>query len=215
MILLETRNLFVSVKNRQILKGLNLQVKKGEKIIILGSNGAGKTTLIESIMGFVKPDKGSIFFIGKELKTEEDFKCLRRRIGYVFQNPEDQLFSPTVEEELAFAPINLGISSEKTEELIEQTLKLFKIEHLRHRNIHDLSGGEKRLVSIACVLTMNPEALILDEPSAYLDDENVRLVAQFLNETEKTVIVTTHDKEFVKLLGWKTYLLKNGVLHIS
>lgn len=215
MILLEAKDLFVSVKNRQILKGLNLQVKKGEKIIILGSNGAGKTTLIESIMGFIKPDKGSIFFRGKELETEEDFKLLRRSVGYVFQNPEDQLFSPTVEEELAFAPVNLGISSEETENLIEQALKLFKIEHLRYRNIHDLSGGEKRLVSIACVLTMNPEALILDEPSAYLDDENIKLVAQYLNETEKTVIVTTHDKEFVRLLGWKTYILKNGVLHIS
>ena len=215
MILLEAKDLFVSVKNRQILKGLNLQVKKGEKIIILGSNGAGKTTLIESIMGFIKPDKGSIFFRGKELETEEDFKLLRRSVGYVFQNPEDQLFSPTVEEELAFAPVNLGISSEETEDLIEQALKLFKIEHLRYRNIHDLSGGEKRLVSIACVLTMNPEALILDEPSAYLDDENIKLVAQYLNETEKTVIVTTHDKEFVRLLGWKTYILKIGVLHIS
>jgi cobalt/nickel transport system ATP-binding protein len=212
MYLLKLSNLSVSLKDQVVLKEINFVLSPGEKMFILGPNGAGKTTLIETIMGFVPIKEGEIRFKGKLIATEKDFWELRRSIGYVFQNPDDQLFSPTVEEELAFGPLNLGWDRAKVKERVEEILKFFGIEHLRKKNTYQLSGGEKRIVSIACVLTMDPEILIMDEPSNGLDEKNFRILVEFLKNTDKSVIVVTHDKELVKELSWRTCFLRNGRL---
>ncbi len=212
MSLLSLNNLTVILKEQIILNKINFSLSSGEKVFILGPNGAGKTTLIETIMGFVPFQKGQIKFKGKVVANEKDFQELRKNIGYVFQNPDDQLFSPTVEEELAFGPLNLGWDRKRIKEKVSEILAFFNIEHLRHKNTYELSGGEKRIVSIACVLTMEPELLIMDEPSNGLDEKNFKILVEFLKNTDKSVIVVTHDKDLVKELSWKTYFLREGKL---
>jgi len=212
MEVLRVEELTVSRGERKILDGVTFKLNKGEKVIIAGDNGAGKTTLIETIMGFIPAERGKIYLKGREIKTEEDFYLLRTTVGYVFQNPDDQLFSLTVEEELAFAPLNLKLGREEVKRRIDGVLKVFSIEHLREKTIYSLSGGEKRIVSIACVLTMEPEVLILDEPTTGLDRKRFERLIEFLKSTEKSVVVVTHDSELINVLSWKIYRLEEGKL---
>ena len=208
MSLLVLKNFSVTLKNKSILSNINFSLEPGEKVFITGPNGAGKTTLVEAILGFI-PFEGELFFKNKLIKTKKDFQELRKNIGYVFQHPDDQLFSPTVEEELAFGPLNLGWNREKIRKKIEEILKYFRIEHLKTKNIYELSGGEKRIVSIACVVIMEPEVIIMDEPSNGLDEVNFKILIDFLKTSKKSIIVVTHDKELINELPWKVYLLKN------
>ena len=213
MELLKVENLTVERGGKTVLENLNFSLHKGEKVFITGPNGSGKTTFVETIMGFIKPTKGDIYLFGRRVQSEEDFYKLRTTIGYVFQNPEHQLLSPTVEEELAFAPLNLGLPRPEVEERINIALSLFKIKHLRKKITFKLSGGEKRLVSIACVLTMEPLALILDEPTNDLDSEHFGGLLKFLEETEKALIVITHDERLMEnLKTWPVYEMRNGNL---
>jgi cobalt/nickel transport system ATP-binding protein len=214
MVLLEVKNLSVERNGKLLFEDINFSLRKGEKVFITGPNGCGKTTLVETIMGFVKPLKGEIYFSGKKVENEGDFYRLRTSVGYVFQNPDEQLFSPTVEEELAFGPLNLGLNRKEVEKRIKQVFELFEIEHLRKRVTFQLSGGEKRIVSIACVLTMEPKALILDEPTNALDGIHFSRLVEFLNNTDKGLIVITHDDRLLKAFPWKVYELKNGELSL-
>jgi cobalt/nickel transport system ATP-binding protein len=150
--------------------------------------------------------------MGKEIQKEEDFYRLRTSVGYSFQNPDEQLFSPSVEEELAFGPLNLDLPRDEVKRRIEKVLSLLEIEHLKEKVTFKLSGGEKRLVSIACVLTMEPSALILDEPTNALDEKHFFKLLQFLKGTDKSVLVITHDRRLIRELNWKVYELKNGKL---
>ena len=209
MEVLKVENLTVEIEGREVLKEVNFSLKAGEKLIIIGDNGSGKTTLAETVMGFVKPKEGRIIFKEKELKEEKDFKEMRHKVGYCFQNPEDQLFCPTVEEEIAFAPLALGRGRERAEKLVRDLLKRFQIDHLRRRPTHKLSGGEKRIVSVAAVLAMEPEILILDEPTLGLDRKRFELLSSFLKETQKGVILITHEKELINSLNWKFLELKS------
>ncbi|MEO2068927.1 MAG: ABC transporter ATP-binding protein [Desulfurobacteriaceae bacterium] len=212
MEILRVDGLTVRFGGKTVIEDLNFSILSGEKTFIVGPNGAGKTTLIETIMGFIKPVFGKIYLFGKEVRTEEDFFRVRTTVGYVFQNPDDQLFSPTVEEELAFGPLNLGLSREEVGRRINKVVKELGIENLREKFTYKLSGGEKRIVSIASVLTMDPQVLILDEPSNGLDEEKFLYLVDFLKKTEKAIVVITHDKELVKKLAWKTYKMENGKL---
>jgi len=212
MELLRVENLSVERGGKPLLEDLNFSLQEGEKVFITGPNGAGKTTFVETLMGFIKPLRGKIYLEGEEVKTEEDFYKFRTTIGYVFQNPDEQLFSPTVEEELAFAPLNLGLPRDEVERRINRVLELFEISHLRERVTFKLSGGEKRLVSIACVLTMEPQALILDEPTNALDEKHFQRLFEFLKNTDKGIIVITHDDRLLKNLPWRVYRLEGGKL---
>jgi cobalt/nickel transport system ATP-binding protein len=215
MVLLEVKNLSVERNGKLLFENLNFSLREGEKVFVTGPNGGGKTTLVETIMGFVKPLKGEIYFSGKKVETEEDFYKLRTSVGYVFQNPDEQLFSPTVEEELAFAPLNLGLSRREVKDRINRVLKQFKIEHLKERITFQLSGGEKRIVSIACVLTMEPRALILDEPTNALDGVHFTRLVEFLKNTDKGLVVITHDDRLLKTFPWKVYKLSARKLSIA
>jgi len=210
--ILSTRNLRVSLDNREVLRGVNFSISEGEKLFITGPNGAGKTTFLETLMGFVEIEKGVVSYRGKELWREKDFKILRGKVGYVFQNPDDQLFAPTVEEELAFAPLIKGLKRERVKEIVERTLKLFSIENLRDKPTYKLSGGEKRIVSVACVLTMEPELILLDEPTAGLDSEKWKLLRSFFESTKVSLLVVTHDRELLDSLNWPVFKMESGAL---
>ncbi len=211
MEILSVKNLKVKIENREILKNVNFSIRKGEKIFITGPNGAGKTTFLETVMGFV-PFSGEILLKGSSLKTESDFNVLRKSVGYVFQNPDDQLFAPTVEEELAFAPLVKGLSRSRVSEIVNRTLRFFEIEHLRDKPTYKLSGGEKRIVSVACVVTMEPEVILLDEPTTGLDRKRWNKLVEFFEETGSSLVIVTHDAELMERLGWKKFTMENGEL---
>ncbi len=211
MEVLSVEDLRVKLEGREVLKGVNFSLKKGEKVFITGPNGAGKTTFLETLMGFV-PFEGEILFKGKHLKSEDDFALLRGRVGYVFQNPDDQLFAPTVEEELAFAPLVKGIKREQVKEIVERTLREFEIKHLRNKPTYKLSGGEKRIVSVACVVTMDPEVILLDEPTTGLDRNKWEKLVEFFERTGSSLVVVTHDTKLMERLGWKRYVMEDGKL---
>lgn len=214
MEVLSAEALKVKVEGREVLKGVNFSLKEGEKLFITGPNGAGKTTFLETLMGFV-PFEGKILFKGKEIITENDFSALRGKVGYVFQNPDDQLFAPTVEEELAFAPLVKGVKRERVKEIVDRTLKEFDIEHLKEKPTYKLSGSEKRIVSVACVVTMEPEVILLDEPTTGLDREKWEKLVDFFKRTESSLVVVTHDERLMEVLGWKHLRMENGVLKID
>ena len=206
--LLEVRNLTVRRGNRTVLRNFNLFLGEGEKIVLAGANGVGKTTFAETILGFI-PFEGEIIFEGKPVKGKRDFRELRKRVGYVFQNPDDQLFMPTVREELAFAPENLGLSRDEVAARVLKVSKKFGLENLLDVPTFNLSFGQKRLVSIACILTMEPKLLLLDEPTNGLDRENWLRVAEFLQSFRGSAIVITHDRELIKFLRWRVVYLSD------
>ncbi|SNR62284.1 energy-coupling factor ABC transporter ATP-binding protein [Desulfurobacterium atlanticum] len=212
MEILKIENLSVKRDGKFLFQNINLTINQGEKFFLTGPNGAGKTTLIETIMGFVKPISGKILFKGKEIKTEKDLYRFRISTGYVFQNPDDQLFSPTVEEDIAFGLLNIGIDREKIPEIIDTTLKMLDIHYLKNKLTFKLSGGEKRLVSIASVLAMNPEWFVMDEPTTGVDNEKLELLLQFLKTTPKTTLIITHDKDMIEELKWPVFRLEKGKL---
>ena len=204
--LLEVRNLTVRRGNRTVLRNFNLFLGEGEKIVLAGANGVGKTTFAETILGFI-PFEGEIIFEGKPVKGKKDFRELRKRVGYVFQNPDDQLFMPTVREELAFGPENLGLSRDQIAARVSKVARKFGLESLLDVPTFNLSFGQKRLVSIACILTMEPKLLLLDEPTNGLDRENWLRVAEFLQSFRGSAIVITHDRELIKFLRWRVVYL--------
>jgi len=211
---LSVENLKVELEGREVLKGVNFSIEYGEKVFITGPNGAGKTTLLETVMGFI-PFTGRISYRGRPLESERDFEEVRGKIGYVFQNPDDQLFAPTVEEELAFAPLVKGLKREEVKRIVETTLREFEIEHLRGKPTYKLSGGEKRIVSVACVVTMDPEVILLDEPTTGLDRKRWNKLVEFFEETESSLIVVTHDTRLMERLGWKRFVMEDGELRSS
>jgi len=206
--LLEVRNLTVRRGNRTVLRNFNLFLGEGEKIVLAGANGVGKTTFAETILGFI-PFEGEIIFEGKPVKGKKDFRELRKRVGYVFQNPDDQLFMPTVREELAFGPENLGLSRDQIAARVSKVARKFGLENLLDVPTFNLSFGQKRLVSIACILTMEPKLLLLDEPTNGLDRENWLRVAEFLHFFRGSAIVITHDRELIKFLRWRVVYLSD------
>ncbi len=180
----------------ETLKGVDFSLAEGERIAITGPNGAGKSTLFHIIVGLNKPSQGTIEVFGKNRNKEADFKNVRRRIGLVFQDPDDQLFCPTVAEDIAFGVLNLNKSKEEAIEIVDRTLSDLHLEHLRDRATHNLSGGEKRLVSLACVLAMDPDVLLLDEPTNALDEETQERLIEILNSLPQAMVLISHDAHF-------------------
>lgn len=187
------------------LSNINLSVGKGEIFSIIGLNGSGKTTLLHIINALIAPDAGEVVFAGRTV-TEKSLKGnpfgteFRRRMGYIFQNPDMQLFCPTVYDELMFGPLQVNLSPEAARERTEQTLSYLGIETLRDRPVYMLSGGEKKKVAIGAVLTMNPDVLLVDEPLSGLDPKTQTFFIEILlelNRAGKTIIFTTHQLDLI------------------
>ncbi|GDX40661.1 cobalt ABC transporter [Armatimonadota bacterium] len=183
------------------VRNLNLSVYSGESVAILGANGCGKSTLIKLMNGLLVPTEGVIKAFGEPLhettlRGKQAEVTFRRRVGFVFQNADAQLFSPTVREELAFAPLQIGISVPEVEQRVQDIAELLRVAHLLERSPFQLSGGEKRKVCLGCVLTVNPDVLLLDEPTTGLDprsqEELISLLHQ-LHGAGKTLVTATHD----------------------
>jgi cobalt/nickel transport system ATP-binding protein len=187
------------------LAGLDLKVPKGEKIALLGANGTGKSTLLQLLDGLIFPDSGKVYFRGEEVTEEklndEAFsRGFRRKVGFVFQNPDIQLFCPTVREDISFGPLQFGVSQKELAARMDVVAGFLGIGHLLERSCHQLSIGEKRKVAIATVLVMEPEVLLLDEPTAGLDPATTQHVIEMIEDASnsgKTVITATHDLHVV------------------
>ncbi|HEB75958.1 MAG TPA: ABC transporter ATP-binding protein [Nitrospirae bacterium] len=211
--LIEIDNLGFSYPHgKRVFSGLNFSLKKGDRIGLVGPNGAGKTTLFHLIMGLLSPESGEIRVFGRARKTEEDFREVRQRIGLLFQDSDDQLFSPTVEEDIAFGPLNLGRSHEEAAAIVRETCRALGLEGFEHRVTYRLSGGEKRLVALATIVAMKPECFLLDEPTAGLDAATRERVVGYLKEHADTYMIITHAHELLPDTTDRVYRLEDGRL---
>ncbi len=199
------------------LDNISLSFSKGERIALLGPNGSGKTTLLLHLIGILKPTSGKVYFEDKPLEyTPKALLELRRRVGFVFQDPNDQLFAPTVKQDVAFGPLNLGQPAEQVRKAVEEALKLVGMSDYAEKPPHFLSYGQKKRVALAGVLAMQPDAIILDEPTSNLDprgtSEILHLLLRLNKELGLTLILATHDVDMVPLFANKLYILNKGKL---
>lgn len=195
-----------------VLKGVDFELNAGDRVALTGSNGAGKSTLLRLINGLETPNSGEIHAFGAVRQQEKDFREVRVRAGLVFQDPDDQLFCPTVAEDLAFGPLNLGKSSEEVAEIVGRTLELLRLEHLADRITHKLSGGQKRLVALATVMALEPEVLLLDEPTNDLDRDTKQHLISLLTELPQAMIIVSHNHHFLNRVATRQVELSDGVL---
>ena len=192
------------------LDTLDLEINRGDRLGMMAPNGSGKTTLLHTIMGLCKPDSGSIEIFGKMLKQEKDFISVRSKIGLLFQDSDDQLFCPTVLEDVAFGPLNLGFSQQDAIDIAKTTLEKLGMHGVEKTVTHRMSGGQKRLVALAAVLAMEPEVLLLDEPIAGLDNRVREKLINILNDLDITYLVISHDFDFIKSVTDKIYSMEKG-----
>lgn len=197
--LIQLRDLsFAYDSGHPLFDGLNLTLRQGEKKGLIGPNGSGKTTLFHLIMGLLKPTGGTVQIFGKPRRTEADFKEVRTRVGLQFQDSEDQLFSPTVAEDIAFGPQNLGKHHHEIMDIVAASLEAVGLNGYEERITYQLSAGEKRLVSLATVLAMEPEVLLLDEPTGGLDEESEKRVTEVIRSLPQSMIIISHDQELLR-----------------
>lgn len=208
--IIKLRNICFQYDGRVVLDGVNLDIYEGDRIGLIGPNGSGKTTLLYIIMGLLKPDSGTIEIFGKLREKEKDFVEVRQKIGLLFQDSDSQLFCPTVKEDIAFGPLNLGKTKEEALKIVKKTCEILGLEGFEDRVTYKLSGGEKRLVALATVIAMNPVCYLLDEPSTGLDEKTTQRVLQYLTGNANTYLVVSHDKDFIKKVADKIYVLENG-----
>ncbi|MBS7659558.1 MAG: ATP-binding cassette domain-containing protein [Candidatus Bathyarchaeia archaeon] len=211
--MIEVRDVYFTYPSGvEALKGVSLTIKDGEFVSIMGENGAGKTTLVKHFNGLLKPTKGTVLVNGIDTK-KVSVATLARKVGFVFQNPDHQLFSETVEDEVAFALRNFGFSEDVIKRRVEWALNLLGLSQYRKTSPFMLSGGERKRVALASVLAWDPEILILDEPTIgqdYLQKETLRQFIMQLREQGKTIIIVTHDVEFVAECNPRVILMRDG-----
>jgi cobalt/nickel transport system ATP-binding protein len=195
-----------------VLQGACFQLHPAERLAITGPNGAGKSTLLHILVGLLRPTSGRIWAFGQDRVQEKDFHTVRQRAGYVFQDPDDQLFCPTVAEDVAFGPLNLGKSRSEALEIVTRVLDQLGLSQFHDRVTHKLSGGEKRLVSLAAVLAMEPDVLLLDEPTNALDEATTERLVQILNSLPQAMILVSHDRRFRSRIQTRALRLESGLL---
>jgi cobalt/nickel transport system ATP-binding protein len=189
-----------------VLSDLNLIIHNGERVGIIGHNGCGKTTLFMLLCGVLAPTEGTIHLLGKSIELGQ----FRPEVGLLFQDPEDQLFSPSVKEDIAFGPQNMGLTEAEITARVQAVLTLTGLEALAERPPHHLSGGEKQMVAIAGLLAMQPQIMLYDEPTTSLDLRTRRRLIQFLQQTSETMLIASHDLEFVLEVCDRVLLIDNG-----
>jgi len=216
MHLIETRNLsYLYRGNIRALRDVNFIAGRKERVAIIGANGAGKSTLFKHFNGVLKPTSGEVLIRGERI-TKQNVREVRKFVGLVFQNPDDQIFAPTVEQDVAFGPTNLGLDREIVEHRVDEAIRIMGIEDLRERMPHHLSGGEKKRVAIAGIIAMEPQVLVLDEPTAGLDPQGVADIIRFINTLPDkygmTVIFSTHHTDLVSEVADRIYVMDQGAV---
>jgi cobalt/nickel transport system ATP-binding protein len=196
-------------KGQQVLADVNLTAHDGESIGIIGANGIGKSTLMKLLVGLYLDYEGTLEVAGHEV-NKKNLNHIREHIGYVFQDSDAQLFLSTVEDDVAFGPRNYGLSEEEVERRVTEALQKVHIEELRKKQTYKLSGGEKKLSAIATILSMEPDIIIMDEPSIALDPRNRKNLITILNEINSLKLITSHDLDFIMDTCERTVLLDEG-----
>lgn len=217
MNIIEAKNIEYAYPDKTVgIKNFSLNIEESERVVLLGSNGCGKSTLLKIFAGLIKPTSGNIKIFEKDI-TKENYLFFRKNIGFLFQSPDDFLFNPTVEDELLYTPMQLGISNKEAKALISENANYFGIKKLYEKPPFRLSGGEKKRVALACVLQLKPKLLILDEPTSNIDGKTRKRILEFLNEYKGTMIVSTHEIDFVRKISNKVVLLspKKEVLKVG
>ncbi|MCW4017831.1 MAG: ATP-binding cassette domain-containing protein [Candidatus Bathyarchaeota archaeon] len=197
------------------LDAVSLSFDRGERIALLGTNGSGKTTLLNHLNGILKPTSGTIYFEDQPLEySSKALLSLRKRVGFVFQDPNDQLFASTVKQDVAFGPLNLGYAADETKKLVDQALQTVGMTEFSEKPPHFLSLGQKKRVALAGVLAMQPEVIVMDEPTANLDpratSEILHLLLKLNKDAGITLVLATHDVDMVPLFANRLYILNKG-----
>lgn len=213
--IVETRDLCYKYPHldSNALDKINLKVFKGERIAVLGANGAGKSTLFKHLNGILRPLSGEVIVKG-EAVTKKNVRKSRETVGIVFQDPDDQVLAPSVEEDIAFGPINMGLSRKEVETRVKEALEMVGLTGFEERAPHHLSGGQKKLVAIAGILAMRPEVIVLDEPTAGLDPLSsariLGLIMKMNRELGITLLLSTHDVDVVPYFAERVFVLHHG-----
>jgi cobalt/nickel transport system ATP-binding protein len=194
---------------RQALDNVNLEINKGERVALLGPNGAGKTTLVMHLNGILMSDQGSVKVADIKVEKDNLFE-VRKRVGLVFQDPDDQLFMTTVRDDVAFGPANIGIQGEELNKVVDFALDQVKMKEFADRPPHHLSFGQRRRVAVATVLAMKPDILVLDEPSSNLDPASRRELAEILLNLDVTIFMVTHDLPYALEICPRAAILNKG-----
>lgn len=203
----------------EALKSISFEIMEGEKCAFIGSNGAGKSTLFLNLNGLLRPTSGKLTVDGIAVDdNKKNLKKIRQKVGMVFQNPDDQLFAPTVFEDVAFGPMNMGLPLEEVEERAKASLKKVGMEGFGKKAPHHLSGGQKKRVAIAGILAMKPKIMALDEPTSGLDPKGaweILKLLHYLNKEGITIIITTHDVDLIPLFTDKVYVMHHGAIEVE
>ncbi|MBR1566035.1 MAG: ABC transporter ATP-binding protein [Oscillospiraceae bacterium] len=199
---------FAYERERPVIRDLSFRVAEGESVGLIGANGAGKSTVMKLLLGLIAGE-GQILVNGTAV-TKQTLPEVRRKLGFVLQNSDNQMFMPTVYEDMIFAPLNYGLSRDETEARVDRVLKELGLEDLKHRHNHRISGGEKRMAAIATVLAMEPEVILMDEPTSALDPYNRRVVINTIRALPQTKIITSHDLDMILDTCDRVILLSHG-----
>ena len=205
---------FAYPDGNQALFGVNLTINKGERVALLGPNGAGKTTLVMHMNGIHPTMQGEVRVAGElvDVKNKESLKSIRSKVGIVFQDPDDQLFMPTVGEDIAFGPYNMGLRGDELNAVVDEALTQVGMLEFKDRAPHHLSFGQRRRVAVATVLAMKPEILVMDEPSSNLDPASRRELADVVRSLDVTIVMVTHDLPYAMELCERSVILSGGVI---
>ena len=199
---------FAYEKNVPVLKDLSFRIDTGEAVGLIGANGAGKSTVMKLLLGLLEGE-GKILVDGTEVRRDT-LPEIRRKLGFVLQNSDNQMFMPTVYEDMMFAPLNYMLSRREAEARVDAVLKRLHLEDLKHRYNHKISGGEKRMAAIATILAMDPEVILMDEPTSALDPYNRRIVINTIRELGQTKLITSHDLDMILETCDRVILISNG-----
>ena len=207
--MLEFQNVSFSYeKGKPVIENLSFRIEKGESVGLIGANGAGKSTVMKLLLGLLSGE-GRIIVDGAEV-NKASLSHIRRKMGFVLQNSDNQMFMPTVYEDMIFAPLNYGLSREEAEERVDAVLARLGLQELKYRHNHKISGGEKRMAAIATILAMEPEVILMDEPTAALDPYNRRIVINTIRDLQQTKLITSHDLDMILDTCERVILLSGG-----
>ena len=204
------RNVSFSYGETAVVENLSFSIKKGENVGLIGANGAGKSTIMKLMLGLIS-GSGEIKVDGLPM-NKENLANIRRKVGFVLQNSDNQMFMPTVYEDMIFGPRNYGLSKEETEKRVDDILCQLGLQSLKHRHNHKISGGEKRMAAIATILAMEPEMILMDEPSTALDPVNRRTVINTINRLPQTKLIASHDLDMILDTCQRVILLSHGAI---